>query len=177
MKHYPGLRNPFASKQTTIALQKFVFCCQEKVNSPTWKQIIKLSKVRIKCKTLNKWKYYHYVKHENFHKHEKYWKIRKYEKQENDKLLFAIWKRKNIKTWSNIENQWNIQIIENMKTQNHAKILKKKENISVTKIWVWRKPWMLLLLDPNLVKYLLWSITKKAKTCLLVFSKRIVHKG
>jgi len=31
----PGLHNPFASKQTTVDLQQFVFWCQEKVNSPT----------------------------------------------------------------------------------------------------------------------------------------------
>jgi len=54
MKLCPGLRNPFASKQTTIALQKFVFWWQEKVKSPTSKQKIKLSKVRTKCKTLDK---------------------------------------------------------------------------------------------------------------------------
>ena len=97
-------------------------------------------------------------------KNSEIWKARK-----RSKLLFAIWKRKNIKTLSNIENHENIQIIENMKTQNHEKILKKMENISITKIWVWRKPRTLLLLDPNLVKYLLWSITKKAKTFCLSF--------
>jgi len=50
------------------------------------------------------------------------------------KIIVCNMKRKNIKTCSNIENHGNIQIVENMKTQNHEKILKKMENISITKI-------------------------------------------
>jgi len=35
MKLFPGFHNPYASKQTTIALQQFIFLCQEEINSPT----------------------------------------------------------------------------------------------------------------------------------------------
>jgi len=31
----PGFHNPYASKQTTVALQEFIFLFQEEVNSPT----------------------------------------------------------------------------------------------------------------------------------------------
>jgi len=35
MKLCPGFHNPFASKQTTVALQQFIYLCQDEVNSPT----------------------------------------------------------------------------------------------------------------------------------------------
>jgi len=35
MKLVPGFHDRFASKQKTVALQQFVFWCQEEVNSPT----------------------------------------------------------------------------------------------------------------------------------------------
>jgi len=35
MKLCSGFHNPFASKQTTVALQQFIFLCQEEVNFPT----------------------------------------------------------------------------------------------------------------------------------------------
>jgi len=50
------------------------------------------------------------------------------------KIIVCNMKTQKYKTCSNIENHENIQIIENMKTQNHEKILKKMENISITKI-------------------------------------------
>jgi len=35
MKHCPGFHKPFASTSTTVALQQFVFWCQETANYPT----------------------------------------------------------------------------------------------------------------------------------------------
>jgi len=42
MQLCPGFHNPFASKQTTVALWQFIFLCQEEVSSPTSAKVSRL---------------------------------------------------------------------------------------------------------------------------------------
>ena len=44
MKLCPGFHKSFASKQTTVAVQQFVFWCQEEVNSPSSAKTSRLSR-------------------------------------------------------------------------------------------------------------------------------------